>query len=103
MRAFSHNFSFFGSDILYRSSICNLFSILAESTLTKCTAQLVACWPEEASALTESPWIKHITFIGSEEVGRKVKMGCFLASISQGNDACSVPRSHKQPLSISPR
>lgn len=35
-------------------------------------AQLVACWPEDASALTKSPWIKHITFIGSEEVGREV-------------------------------
>ncbi|KIJ53786.1 hypothetical protein M422DRAFT_154788 [Sphaerobolus stellatus SS14] len=34
--------------------------------------QLVACWPEEAPALTQSPYIKHITFIGSEEVGRKV-------------------------------
>jgi len=34
--------------------------------------QLVCCWPEEAEALTSSPWIKHITFIGSEEVGRKV-------------------------------
>ncbi|KAH8120042.1 meiotic sister-chromatid recombination aldehyde dehydrogenase [Phellopilus nigrolimitatus] len=34
--------------------------------------QLVCCWPEEADALTASPHIKHITFIGSEEVGRKV-------------------------------
>ncbi|KAF8528166.1 meiotic sister-chromatid recombination aldehyde dehydrogenase [Hysterangium stoloniferum] len=33
--------------------------------------QLVACWPEEAPALTQSPWIKHITFIGSEEIGKK--------------------------------
>lgn len=36
-------------------------------------AQLVACWPEDAPALTQSPYIKHITFIGSEEVGRKVR------------------------------
>jgi acyl-CoA reductase-like NAD-dependent aldehyde dehydrogenase len=36
--------------------------------------QLVACWPEEAEALTTSPFIKHITFIGSEEVGRKVRI-----------------------------
>ncbi|KAK0458471.1 meiotic sister-chromatid recombination aldehyde dehydrogenase [Desarmillaria tabescens] len=34
--------------------------------------QLVCCWPEDADALTTSPLIKHITFIGSEEVGRKV-------------------------------
>ncbi|KAG6840187.1 hypothetical protein C0991_008351 [Blastosporella zonata] len=34
--------------------------------------QLVCCWPEHADALTTSPLIKHITFIGSEEVGRKV-------------------------------
>ncbi|EPQ60441.1 ALDH-like protein [Gloeophyllum trabeum ATCC 11539] len=34
--------------------------------------QLVCCWPNAAEALTKSPHIKHITFIGSEEVGRKV-------------------------------
>ncbi|KDQ63254.1 hypothetical protein JAAARDRAFT_168878 [Jaapia argillacea MUCL 33604] len=34
--------------------------------------QLVCCWPNQAEALTKSPIIKHITFIGSEEVGRKV-------------------------------
>lgn len=34
--------------------------------------QLVCCWPEDADALTTSSLIKHITFIGSEEVGRKV-------------------------------
>jgi hypothetical protein len=34
--------------------------------------QTVCCWPEHAEALTKSPLIKHITFIGSEEVGRKV-------------------------------
>ncbi|EJD37102.1 Aldedh-domain-containing protein [Auricularia subglabra TFB-10046 SS5] len=34
--------------------------------------QLVTCWPEEAPTLTTSPWIRHITFIGSEVVGRKV-------------------------------
>ncbi|KAK0474917.1 meiotic sister-chromatid recombination aldehyde dehydrogenase [Armillaria novae-zelandiae] len=36
--------------------------------------QLVCCWPEDADALTTSSLIKHITFIGSEEVGRKVAM-----------------------------
>ncbi|EJD03805.1 meiotic sister-chromatid recombination aldehyde dehydrogenase [Fomitiporia mediterranea MF3/22] len=36
--------------------------------------QVVCCWPEEAEALTASPHIRHITFIGSEEVGRKVAM-----------------------------
>ncbi|GBE77417.1 Putative aldehyde dehydrogenase-like protein [Sparassis crispa] len=34
--------------------------------------QLVCCYPEDAEAVTKSPEIKHITFIGSEEVGRKV-------------------------------
>lgn len=34
--------------------------------------QVVSCWPEQAEALTKSPHIKHITFIGSEEVGKKV-------------------------------
>ncbi|KAF8232284.1 meiotic sister-chromatid recombination aldehyde dehydrogenase [Tricholoma matsutake] len=34
--------------------------------------QVVCCWPEQADALTRSPDIKHITFIGSEEVGRKI-------------------------------
>lgn len=35
--------------------------------------QLVVCYPEEAEALTTSPDIKHITFIGSETVGKKVR------------------------------
>ena len=39
---------------------------------TKSATQLVCCYPEEASALTESPFIRHITFIGSERVGRIV-------------------------------
>ena len=34
--------------------------------------QLVCCYPEEAEALTKSPFIRHITFIGSERVGRIV-------------------------------
>lgn len=34
--------------------------------------QLTYCLPAQAEALTRSPLIKHITFIGSEEVGRKV-------------------------------
>jgi acyl-CoA reductase-like NAD-dependent aldehyde dehydrogenase len=36
--------------------------------------QLTYCYPEQADALTASPHIKHITFIGSEPVGRKVAM-----------------------------
>ncbi|KAJ7074290.1 aldehyde dehydrogenase domain-containing protein [Mycena amicta] len=36
--------------------------------------QLVCCYPEQADALTRSPHIKHITFIGSETVGRKIAM-----------------------------
>ncbi|KAK1218377.1 Meiotic Sister-Chromatid recombination aldehyde dehydrogenase [Marasmius sp. AFHP31] len=34
--------------------------------------KLVCCHPEDADALTRSPLIKHITFIGSEHVGRKI-------------------------------
>ncbi|KAF9553817.1 ALDH-like protein [Agrocybe pediades] len=34
--------------------------------------QVVCCYPEQAHALTKSPLIKHITFIGSEKVGREV-------------------------------
>ena len=34
--------------------------------------QLVCCYPEDAEALTKSPFIRHITFIGSERVGRIV-------------------------------
>ncbi|EPT03543.1 hypothetical protein FOMPIDRAFT_1022465 [Fomitopsis schrenkii] len=34
--------------------------------------QLVCCYPEDAEAVTKSSVIRHITFIGSEEVGRKV-------------------------------
>ncbi|KAI0003729.1 Aldedh-domain-containing protein [Russula compacta] len=36
--------------------------------------QLVCCFPEQAEALTRSPKIKHITFIGSELVGRQVAL-----------------------------
>ncbi|PWN50014.1 Aldedh-domain-containing protein [Violaceomyces palustris] len=36
--------------------------------------QLVTCFPEAAESLTKSDQIAHITFIGSEEVGRKVAM-----------------------------
>lgn len=32
--------------------------------------QIVCCYPEEAWVLTRSPMIKHITFIGSERVGK---------------------------------
>lgn len=36
--------------------------------------QLVTCFPEAAEALTQSPDIAHITFIGSEPVGRLVAL-----------------------------
>ena len=36
--------------------------------------EVVCCLPTEAEILTKSPVIKHITFIGSEEVGRKVAL-----------------------------
>ncbi|KAF8506648.1 Aldedh-domain-containing protein [Russula emetica] len=34
--------------------------------------QLVCCFPDQAEGLTRSPKIKHITFIGSERVGRMI-------------------------------
>lgn len=34
--------------------------------------QVVTCWPEAVESLTGSAEVSHITFIGSEEVGRKV-------------------------------
>ncbi|KAI0296140.1 Aldehyde/histidinol dehydrogenase [Russula brevipes] len=34
--------------------------------------QLVCCFPDQAEALTRSPKIRHITFIGSERVGRQI-------------------------------
>ncbi|KAI9462933.1 Aldedh-domain-containing protein [Russula earlei] len=36
--------------------------------------QLVCCFPDQAEGLTRSPKIKHITFIGSELVGRQVAL-----------------------------
>ncbi|KAJ3568427.1 hypothetical protein NP233_g5721 [Leucocoprinus birnbaumii] len=36
--------------------------------------QLVCCYPDDAPALTRSPEIKHITFIGSEAVGKKIAL-----------------------------
>jgi len=43
--------------------------------------QVVCCYPEQADALTQSPRIKHITFIGSETVGRKVNWAHFLCML----------------------
>ncbi|KAH9858318.1 meiotic sister-chromatid recombination aldehyde dehydrogenase [Lenzites betulinus] len=34
--------------------------------------QLVCCYPDDAEALTKNPLVRHITFIGSENVGRIV-------------------------------
>jgi len=36
--------------------------------------QLVCCFPDQAEGLTRSPKIKHITFIGSERVGRQIAL-----------------------------
>jgi acyl-CoA reductase-like NAD-dependent aldehyde dehydrogenase len=36
--------------------------------------QVVCCYPEDAHHLTKSPLIKHITFIGSENVGKIVSL-----------------------------
>ncbi|KAG8798360.1 Meiotic Sister-Chromatid recombination aldehyde dehydrogenase [Serendipita sp. 398] len=45
---------------------------LAACDLPADLVQLICCYPSEADALTMSPHIKHITFIGSETVGRKI-------------------------------
>lgn len=49
-------------------------SLIGSSERIPCNImqQLVCCYPEEAEALTKSPEIKHITFIGSDTVGKKV-------------------------------
>ena len=57
--------------------------------------QLVACYPSEAESLTTNPDIKHITFIGSETVGRKVAMAATLNLTPitlelGGKDACVI-------------
>lgn len=36
--------------------------------------QIICCYPERADALSRSPDIRHITFIGSETVGRKIAL-----------------------------
>ena len=47
-------------------------------TLNFVVHQLVCCYPEEAVALTKSPFVRHITFIGSERVGRIVSVTSLL-------------------------
>jgi acyl-CoA reductase-like NAD-dependent aldehyde dehydrogenase len=37
--------------------------------------QVVCCYPEQANALTESPLIKHITFIGSDLTPVTLELG----------------------------
>ncbi|TCD64319.1 Meiotic Sister-Chromatid recombination aldehyde dehydrogenase [Steccherinum ochraceum] len=51
------------------------FVKVAQTCLEACghnpdLVQLVCCYPDQAPALTKSPYIRHITFIGSEKVGR---------------------------------
>lgn len=59
--------------------------------------QVVCCYPEQADAVTQSPLVKHITFIGSETVGRKVRNGStFLVMFFQRSF-----RSRKLPPHIS--
>ncbi|KAJ9473921.1 putative aldehyde dehydrogenase-like protein [Pseudozyma hubeiensis] len=47
---------------------------LRQSGVDPDLVQVVTCWPETAEVLTGSAEVNHITFIGSEEVGRKVAM-----------------------------
>lgn len=70
-----------------RSRACpgmlRLRSTEVKTNLSDTDPQLVCCFPEQADALTKSPRIKHITFIGSETVGRKVRCsGCLLPKFS---------------------
>jgi acyl-CoA reductase-like NAD-dependent aldehyde dehydrogenase len=44
-----------------------------DSSLFFPSIKLVCCFPDQAEGLTRSPKIKHITFIGSERVGRQVR------------------------------
>jgi len=65
----------------------NWFVGIINSCLEACghnpdLVQVVCCYPEEAGALTKSPRIKHITFIGSETVGRKVCSLCKFIALS---------------------
>ncbi|KAH9947117.1 meiotic sister-chromatid recombination aldehyde dehydrogenase [Amylocystis lapponica] len=57
--------------------------------------QLVCCYPEDAEVLTRSPFIKHITFIGSEDVGRKVAMAA-----TQHLTPCTLELGGKDPAII---
>jgi len=59
--------------------------------------QLVCCYPEEADHLTKSPWIKHVTFIGSEEVGRKV-----VAAAAESLTPVTLELGGKDPCIIMP-
>ena len=60
--------------------------------------QLVCCYPEDAEALTKSPFIRHITFIGSERVGRTVS----LLATAAYTRLTKRSRSRKQLRSTSP-
>ena len=51
---------------------CNVEAV--RTTTHARLSQVVCCLPSEAEVLTKSEVIKHITFIGSEEVGRKVAL-----------------------------
>ncbi|KAF8340576.1 Aldehyde/histidinol dehydrogenase [Cantharellus anzutake] len=67
--------------------------------------QLVCCLPDDSEVLTTSPDIKHITFIGSETVGRKVAMAATvnLTPVTLelgGKDPCIIlPRTNIQKWS----
>lgn len=75
---------FAGNAIILKSSELVAFSSswiiqAAKGALSACghnpdLIQLVTCFPSEAEVLTTHPTISHITFIGSEEIGRKVAM-----------------------------
>ncbi|CDZ97964.1 Vacuolar H-ATPase V1 sector, subunit G [Phaffia rhodozyma] len=59
--------------------------------------QLVVCYPEEASALTEHALIRHITFIGSEQVGRIVA-----SSAAKNLTPCIMELGGKDPAILLP-
>lgn len=62
--------------------------------------QLVCCFPEAAEALTKSPEIKHITFIGSEPVGKIVSIIFFSFEKTTDDFLFGMCRSLKMLLRI---
>ncbi|KAL7409741.1 Aldedh-domain-containing protein [Mrakia frigida] len=70
---------------------------LAEHGFDPEVLQLVICYPEEAAALTEHEKIRHITFIGSEQVARKVAL-----SATKNLIPCTMELGGKDPAILLP-